>query len=91
MPHSPINKKLAVTRVRPIRGQIMALEQALEEESGCANILQRLDVIRGAINGLMTSVLGSYLQEEFQPNEAANEAQQKAIHETISIIRSYVR
>ncbi|MEJ1604727.1 regulator, partial [Escherichia coli] len=30
MPHSPAEKKAALTRVRKIKGQILALETALE-------------------------------------------------------------
>lgn len=91
MPHSSSSKKSALTRLRPIRGQIIALEQALEQEADCTNVLQRLAVVRGAINGLMTSVLGSYLREEFPYGEIMNDSQAKAIDDTIAIVRSYLR
>lgn len=91
MPHNPNSRKLALTRIRPIRGQIIALEQALEEGMDCTSILHRLAAVRGAVNGLMTAVLGSYLREEFSLSESWSDSQKQAIDETISIVRSYLR
>ncbi len=65
MPHSPEEKKQALVRVRRIKGQIAALEQAIENEAECSSLLQQLASVRGAVKGLMTVVLESYLREEF--------------------------
>ena len=54
MPHSPADKKKALTRVRRIRGQLDALERALEDGADCAPVLQQLAAVRGAVNGLMS-------------------------------------
>ena len=51
MPHSPEDKKKALTRVRRIRGQAEALERALEAGADCAPVLQQLAAIRGAAEG----------------------------------------
>ncbi|WP_264802902.1 metal-sensing transcriptional repressor, partial [Acetobacter fabarum] len=53
MPHTPAEKKRVLTRVRRIRGQLDALEQALEKGTDCGPVLQQVAAIRGAINGLM--------------------------------------
>ncbi|EKJ6184308.1 metal-sensing transcriptional repressor, partial [Escherichia coli] len=37
MPHSPEEKKQALVRVRRIKGQIAALEQAIENEAECSS------------------------------------------------------
>ena len=65
MPHSPADKKKALTRVRRMRGQLDALERALEEGADCAPVLQQLAAVRGAVNGLMSEILESHLREEF--------------------------
>ena len=57
MPHSPEEKKQALVRVRRIKGQIAALEQAIENEAECSSLLQQLASVRGAVKGLMTVVL----------------------------------
>ena len=41
MPHSPEDKKRVLTRVRRIRGQVDALERALESGEPCLAILQQ--------------------------------------------------
>lgn len=42
MPHSPEDKKRALSRVRRIRGQVEALERALESGEPCMTILQQI-------------------------------------------------
>lgn len=91
MPHSPREKKQALTRVRRIKGQVAALEQALDDGAECAAILQQLAAVRGAVNGLMAAVLESHLREEFPHTEARSDSQKQSIDETISIVRSYLR
>lgn len=91
MPHSPAEKKQALTRVRRIKGQVTALEQALEEGAECTTILQQLAAVRGAVNGLMALILESYLREEFPQSDTSSASQKKTIDETISIVRSYLR
>lgn len=36
MPHSPKEKKAVLTRVRKLKGQLLALESALEDEVECS-------------------------------------------------------
>lgn len=91
MPHSPEDRKQALLRVRKIRGQVAALEQALETGSECATVLQQLAAVRGAVNGLMALILESYLREEFPHSDTSSASQKKSIDETISIVRSYLR
>ncbi|HFT2196406.1 TPA: formaldehyde-responsive transcriptional repressor FrmR [Pseudomonas aeruginosa] len=90
MPHSPEEKKQALTRIRRIKGQVATLEQALDATE-CPAILQQLAAVRGAVNGLMATVLESYLREEFPSSEIRSDSQNKSIDETISIVRSYLR
>lgn len=91
MPHSPADKKQALTRVRRIKGQVAALEQALEAGAECTSVLQQLAAVRGAVNGLMALVLESYLREEFPHGDMSNASQKQSIDDAISIVRSYLR
>lgn len=91
MPHSPEDKKQALTRVRRIKGQVTALEQALESGAECGAVLQQLAAARGAVNGLMALILEIYLREEFPHSDSRTDSQKKSIDETISIVRSYLR
>ncbi|URQ74610.1 MAG: metal/formaldehyde-sensitive transcriptional repressor [Candidatus Ochrobactrum gambitense] len=65
MPHSPEDKKRALTRLRRIRGQAEALERAVDAGTECAALLQQIAALRGAANGLMAEVLESHFRETF--------------------------
>jgi hypothetical protein len=43
--------------VRRLRGQVEAIERALEVEAGCERVLQLIAASRGAMNGLMAEVV----------------------------------
>ena len=68
MPHSPADKKKALTRVRRIKGQAEALERALESGADCAPVLQQLAALRGAVNGLMAEVMEALAGMEERSN-----------------------
>lgn len=65
MPHSPDERKRAVARLRRIKGQVEALERAVEAGVDCSALLQQIAALRGAANGLMAEVLESHLRETF--------------------------
>ncbi|WDD90644.1 formaldehyde-responsive transcriptional repressor FrmR (plasmid) [Burkholderia sp. FERM BP-3421] len=91
MPHTAEEKKRVLARVRRVRGQLDALERALEEGADCGPILQQIAAVRGAINGLMAGVLESHLREEFAHLGDANEAAQQSVDGIVSLVRSYLR
>lgn len=91
MPHSAEEKKRVLARVRRIRGQLDALERALENGEACGPVLQQIAAVRGAVNGLMAGVLESHLREEFAPFAGENGARQSSIDDAVSLVRSYLR
>jgi len=91
MPHSPEEKKRALTRVRRLRGQLDALERALETGVACGPVLQQMAAIRGALNGLMASTLESHLREEFLHAARPPRSRQGSIDDTIALVRSYLK
>lgn len=94
MPHSPEDKKRAITRLRRIRGQVDALERAVEAGSECSPILQQLAALRGAVNGLMAEILDSHLREEFTQlatDPKIRRQHQQSIDDVIALVRSYLK
>ncbi len=91
MPHSPADKKKALTRVRRIRGQLDALERSLEAGSDCAPVLQQLAAVRGAVNGLMSEVLESHLREEFGQASKSRGRGGDGIDAVVALVRSYLK
>ncbi|ELU2519231.1 metal-sensing transcriptional repressor, partial [Escherichia coli] len=63
----------------------------IENEAECSSLLQQLASVRGAVKGLMTVVLESYLREEFPDTNKRRGSQTKSINDAISIVRSYLR
>ena len=90
MPHTPHEKKRALARVRRIKGQLEALERALEDGAECVPVLQQIAAIRGAVNGLMGQVLESHIREQFAQPILDDEARAARVRELHEIVRSYV-
>ena len=51
--HTVEEKVKLVLRIRRIKGQIAAIERALESDTDCSDLLQLIAAARGAMNGLM--------------------------------------
>lgn len=62
MSHTVREKQKLLNRVRRIRGQVEAIERALEEERGCNDVLQQITSCRGAMNGLLAVVLEDHIR-----------------------------
>ena len=56
MSHTTKNKVKTLSRVRRIKGQVEAIERALEGEGECEEILQLVASCRGALNGLILPI-----------------------------------
>ena len=92
MAHTVRDKQQLINRVRRIRGQLDAVEKALNEEQECFAILQTLAACRGAINGLVAEVIEGHIRfHVVNPDEKPASQQAKAAQQLIEIIRSYVK
>jgi DNA-binding FrmR family transcriptional regulator len=92
MSHIIREKTKLLGRVRRIRGQVEAVERALESEIGCADVLQLVASIRGAMNGLTVELLEDHIRlhvvdpaHEPDPNRA------KGAEELIDVVRTYLK
>ena len=56
MTHTIREKQKLLARVRRIRGQVEAVERALESETGCEQVMHLLSGTRAAMAGLMAEV-----------------------------------
>ncbi len=91
MAHTIQGKAKLLTRVRRIRGQSAALEDALESEADCAAILQQIAAIRGAVNGLMSEVLEHHLRDHLGA-EASDAVQRgRDLEEVVAVLKSYLK
>lgn len=90
MSHTIHGKTPLLARVRRMKGQMEAVERALEEERDCAEVLQLLASIRGALTGLVGEVMEGHLREHVL--EAESEAARgRAVEEIAAVLRTYMK
>ncbi len=91
MSHTIQDKAKLLARVRRIRGQVEALERALEAEEGCTVVLQQIAAARGAMNGLMAEVIEDHVRTHIaSPAIKSNSDRAKGADELIEVVRSYL-
>lgn len=92
MAHTIREKTKLLGRVRRIRGQVEAVERALEGEQACAEVLQLIAAARGAINGLMLEVIEDHIRlHVVDPARDRDRARAKGAEELIDVVRSYLK
>jgi DNA-binding FrmR family transcriptional regulator len=92
MAHTTKGKDKLLTRVRRIRGQVDAIERALESEQECAGILQLMAACRGALNGLMAEVMEGHVRfHVLAPDTGKHSSQAQAAEELMNVIRAYLK
>lgn len=92
MSHTIREKSKLLGRVRRIRGQVEALERALDAEKGCAEILHQIAAVRGAINGLMAEVLEEHVRTHIADPAITSDAERtQGADELIGVLRAYIK
>lgn len=91
MPHSPQDKKRILARVRRIRGQVDALERALESGEPCLAILQQIAAVRGAANGLMGEMVNIHLKDELVSGETSVSERALRMEEIGQLLKAYLK
>jgi DNA-binding FrmR family transcriptional regulator len=91
MAHLSGDKKL-IHRVRRIRGQVDAIERALQSDSDCSEVLQMIAACRGAMNSLMAEVMEGHIHHHLLDGDQHSARKQaQAAQELIDVIRAYLR
>ena len=92
MAHTTRKKTKLLNRVRRIRGQMEAVERALEDEKGCADVLQLIAGVRGAINGLMAEVMEDHIRlHVVDPARERNSERAESAQELIEVVHAYLK
>ena len=90
MGHTHRSKDKLVARIRRLKGQMEAVERALENEQPCGDVLQLLASIRGALSGLTVELMQEHLSEHVVQAETDAERRQAA-SELAEALRTYMR
>jgi DNA-binding FrmR family transcriptional regulator len=86
------DKEKLIWRVRRIRGQVEAVERALNGEQDCSDVLQLITAARGAMNSLIIEVLEGHIREHvLDPKQKPDSEHVEAAEELIDVLRSYLK
>ncbi|RQW27262.1 metal/formaldehyde-sensitive transcriptional repressor [Rhodobacteraceae bacterium CH30] len=92
MSHTSHEKPKLLARVRRIRGQVEALERALEADKNCAEVLHQIAAVRGAMTGLMAEVLEGHVRSHIaDPSITSAAERQQGANELIDVLRTYLK
>lgn len=90
--HTEHHRDKLLARVRRLKGQVEAIERALEGDATCGSILHQIAGARGAMAGLMAEVVEdhivSHLVDASQHPGALN---LDATEELLEVVRAYLK
>ncbi len=88
--HTVEHKNKLVARARRVRGQVEAVERALVEERGCAEVVRTIAAARGAINALAAAVLSDHVTDHVGAPRVPARERAAAAAELSRILREFV-
>lgn len=92
MGHIANEKTKLLNRVRRLRGQIEAMERAVEADEECANVLRLATSCRGALDGFIAEVIEDHIREHMiDPEARKNDARVAAAEELVEIVHQYLK
>jgi len=90
--HTVREKQKLLARVRRMKGQVEAIERALEGEVGCEQILHLIAGARGAMAGLMAEVVEDHVRTHLVDQEKHPDALNRdAVEQLLDVVRSYLK
>ena len=92
MTHTIADKQGLMNRVRRLKGQIEAIERALDAEAGCTEVMKLLTAGRGAINSIMAEVVEDHIQMHMiDETRKRSRAELRAADELLDVLRTYIK
>ncbi|SEL15227.1 DNA-binding transcriptional regulator, FrmR family [Pseudoxanthomonas sp. GM95] len=90
MAHLNKDKSKLLARVRRLRGQVEALEKALDKDVDCAALLTQVAAVRGASQGLMVELLADHLKHHVAERDQLKD-REAAVEDVTAILKSYLK
>lgn len=91
MTHVQREQVKLLNRLKRIKGQVAAIESAVEEEKECARILQQATACRGALEGFIAEVIEDHIREHLvDPALPKDDPRAQAAEELVEIVHSYL-
>lgn len=90
MQYTDKERRKLVNRLSRIRGQVEAMQTALEEDTRCTALLQQATACRGALDGFIGTVIEHHIRQHIvDPNQLETDRAQAA-EELIGVVYSYL-
>ncbi|KKB78719.1 transcriptional regulator [Devosia soli] len=92
MSHTITQKPKLLARIRRLKGQMDAVERALEADADCADVLNLVASVRGAINGLTVELIEDHIRHHVaDPDTDTDPHRAEGAAELIDVIRTYLK
>ena len=92
MSHTIRQKTKLLARVRRIRGQVEAIERALDSEAGCDQVMHLIAGTRGAMAGLMAEVVEEHVRTHLVDADKHPRAlNTEAAEQLLEVVRTYLK
>lgn len=92
MSHIAKEKQKLLNRLRRLKGQIDAIERAVEADVECARVLQQATACRGALEGFIGEVIEDHIREHMvDPAATRDNPYRLAAEELVSIVHAYLK
>lgn len=95
--HTIRDQAKLLARVRRLKGQMEAIERALEAERPCGEILNLVASVRGAVQGLTVELIEDHIREHVVApatggdREQEQRAREQGADELIEVVRRYLK
>ena len=91
MGHVAQEKQKLLNRLKRIRGQVEAIERAVESDGECTRVLQQATACRGAMDGFIAEVIEDHIREHMvDPAAAPDDPRRQAADQLIEIVHAYI-
>jgi len=90
--HTIQDKTRLLQRVRRLRGQVDAIERALQKQADCAKVMQLTVSARGAANSLMAELLEDHIRLHVSdPARDRDRSRARGAKHLIDVVHAYLR
>jgi FrmR/RcnR family transcriptional regulator, repressor of frmRAB operon len=90
--HTLEEKTKLLQRLRRLRGQVDAIERALEADEDCAKVMQLTVSVRGAANSLMAELLEDHIRMHVSdPTRDRDRDRARGAKHLIDVVHAYLR
>jgi FrmR/RcnR family transcriptional regulator, repressor of frmRAB operon len=90
MRYADKEKRKLVNRLSRVRGQIDAMQAALESDASCTTLLQQAVACRGAMEGFIGTVIEHHVRQHVAAPGGTEEGRAAAAEELIKVVQTYL-